>query len=79
MKEYSEVTQRWYEPDDCVFYRNGYQAAFMLTKPDCMLMDMFEDKGKLVFAFPRRLHKKYIREWHEREHEMFGDRQWRRQ
>lgn len=63
MKEYSETTQRWYEPDDAVFYRNILQGAWMLSHPDCTLLDVFESDGKLVMAFPREQHKKWIGEW----------------
>lgn len=66
MKEYSEATQRWYEPDDSIFYRNGYQAAFMLSHPDVILYDIFESGGKLVFVFSRDDHKKYFKEWRMR-------------
>lgn len=69
MKEYSSVTQRWYEPDDAVFYRNILQIAWLMTKPDCVVLDVFESGGKLVIAFPRELHKKYIKEWAERKHD----------
>lgn len=82
MKEYSSVTQRWYEPDDCVFYRNGYQCAYMLSKPDCEVMDVFENNGKLVFAFPRELHKKYYKEWNDRKEDVYktvGEHKWRNQ
>lgn len=73
MKEYSSVTQRWYEPDDAVFYRNILQIAWLMTKPDCVVLDVFESGGKLVIAFPRELHKKYIKEWAERKHDGCGD------
>lgn len=69
MKEYSSVTQRWYEPDDAVFYRNILQIAWLMTKPDCVILDVFESGGKLVVAIPRELHNKYIGEWAERKHE----------
>lgn len=69
MIEYSTVTQRSYDPDDAVFYRNILQVAWLLTKSDCVILDVFESDGKLVVAIPRELHKKYIGEWAERKHE----------
>jgi hypothetical protein len=74
MKEYSDITQRWYEPDECVFYKNGYQAAFMLSHPDVVLYDIFESDGKLVFVFSRNAHRKYINIWRTREHDYGGYR-----
>ena len=69
MIEYSETTQRSYEAEEAVFYRNVLQAAFMISKPDCILLDVFTDSnGKIVFVFPRELHKKYINEWATRPH-----------
>lgn len=66
MIEYSKTTHLDYNPDDAVFYRNCVQSAWMISKPDCVLLDVFEDNGKLVFAFPKYLHRKYIKEWVER-------------
>lgn len=73
MKVYSEATQRSYEDSDAVFYRNMAQSAFMMSKPDCVILDVFESGGKLVIAFPREFHKKYIKEWAERKHDGCGD------
>lgn len=66
MKEYSNVTQRWYEPDDAVFYRNITQAAWMLSHPDCTLLDIFESDGKLVMVFPKEQHRRWIGDWMSR-------------
>lgn len=73
MKVYSEATQRTYDDSDAVFYRNMIQSAFMMGKPDCTILDVFESNGKLVIAFPREFHKKYIKEWAERKHDDNGD------
>jgi hypothetical protein len=69
MIEFSDTTQRRYETEEAVFYRNVLQAAFMISKPDCILLDIFTDgKGKIVFVFPKELHRKYIEEWANRPH-----------
>lgn len=66
----SDVTGRTYQAEDAVFYRNVIQSAFMLGKHDMVLLDLFVDNdGKLVFCFPRWLHKKYIQEWANRPHD----------
>ncbi len=70
MKYFSETTGREYEAESSVFYRNLVQAAWLLSKPDAILLDIFCDsKGKMVLVFPLDLHKKYIQEWAERPRE----------
>jgi hypothetical protein len=55
---------------DAVFYRNLIQAAWLLGKPDATLLDIFCDSGgKMVLVFPKELHKKYVPEWRDRQHE----------
>lgn len=67
---YSDITGKTYDTEDAVFYMNVLQSAFMLTKPDMELLDLFtESRGLLTFVFPKRLHKKYILEWRDRPHE----------
>lgn len=69
MLEFSNITGKSYESEDCVFYRNVRQSGFLLQKPDCELVDVFADsKGYVVFCFPRHLHEKYICEWANRPH-----------
>lgn len=48
------------------------QSAFMLSKIDCELLDVFENNGKIVMCFPKWMHKKYIGEWAERSYENAG-------
>lgn len=66
MKVFSSTTGKSYEVEDSTHYRNMAQCAFMLSKFDCELLDVFENKGKIVMVFPRWMHEKYIREWVER-------------
>ena len=70
MKYFSETTGKEYEAESAVFYRNLVQAAWLLSKPDATLLDIFCDSGgKMVLVFPKELHKKYAQEWRERPHE----------
>lgn len=70
MKYFSETTGKEYEAESAVFYRNLVQAAWLLSKPDSVLLDIFCDSnGKMVLVFPIELHKKYIGEWAERSRE----------
>lgn len=66
MKVFSSTTGKTYEAEDAVYYRNMIQSAFMLSKVDCELLDVFENNGKIVMVFPKWMHEKYIREWVER-------------
>lgn len=73
MKYFSETTGREYEAESSVFYRNLVQAAWLLAKPDAILLDIFCDSGgKMVLVFPKELHKKYIQEWAERTRDNTG-------
>ena len=74
MKVFSETTGKVFEAEEAVYYRNLIQCAFMLSKLDCVLLDIFEDKGKIVMAFPKWMHEKYIREWAERPHNNNGEK-----
>ena len=69
MKVFSSTTGKNYEAEEATHYRNMTQSAFMLSKVDCELLDVFENNGKIVMVFPRWMHEKYIREWAERLHE----------
>ena len=66
MKIFSSTTGKNYEVEEVVHYRNMTQCAFMLSKFDCELTDVFENGGKVVMVFPRWMHEKYIHEWNER-------------
>ena len=66
MKVFSSTTGKVYEAEEATYYRNMIQSAFMLSKVDCELLDVFENNGKIVMVFPTSLHKKYIGEWMER-------------
>lgn len=69
MKVFSSTTGKVYEAEEATYYRNMIQSAFMLSKIDCELWDVFENNGKIVMVFPTTLHKKYIGEWAERSHQ----------
>ena len=67
MNIFSETTGREYNDSDAVFYRNLVQAAWLLNKPNAVLLDIFCDSsGKLVLVFPKEFHKMHIKEWAER-------------
>ena len=74
MKVFSSTTGKTFEAEEAVYYRNMVQSAFMLSKIDCELLDVSENNGKIVMAFPRWMHEKYIREWAERPYENKGEK-----
>ena len=48
MKVFSSTTGKSYEIEEVAHYRNMAQCAFMLSKFDCELLDVFENNGKIV-------------------------------
>ena len=74
MKVFSTTTGKVYEAEEATYYRNMAQSAFMLSKIDCELWDVFENIVKIVMVFPTVLHKKYIGEWAERSRENIGEK-----
>lgn len=69
MKVFSETTGKVFEAEEAVYYRNMIQSAFMLSKSDCVLLDVFENNGKVVMCFPKWMHNKYFPEWNKRLYE----------
>lgn len=74
MLVYSETTQRTYDDNEMVFYKNQVQSAWMLSHPECILYDIFEINGKLCYVFSKEQHRQWIGEWHERQRDNQGDR-----
>lgn len=67
MKIYSETTGKTYNDEEAVFYANLVQAAWLMSKPDATLLDIFcRSDGRMILVFPKELHKKYVAEWAER-------------
>lgn len=63
MKIRSDISGLEYYDEDCVFYRNYIQAAYMIEW-GAKLIDLFTDsKHKLVFVFTKEDHKRYIDRW----------------
>lgn len=59
----SETTGRFYNDEDCVFFRNYIQAAKYISWGAC-LVDLFTDsKDKLVFVFSKSDHEKRKAKW----------------
>lgn len=70
MKIYSETTGKTYDDNEAVFYANLVQAAWLMSKPDATLLDIFcRGDGRMVLVFPKELHKRYVAEWAERSRE----------
>ena len=70
----SNTTGKVYEAEEAIHYRNMIQSAFMLSKIDCELLDVFENNGKIVMVFPKWMHKKYIQEWIERSNKVKSEK-----
>lgn len=63
MKTRSDVTGKYYEAEDCVFFRNTLQSAFYRFH-GAELVDMFvDDKMKFVFVFYKADHDRLKMLW----------------
>lgn len=63
MKTLSETTGRYYEAEDCVFFRNTLQSAFYKFY-GAELIDMFvDDNMKFVFVFSKIDHERLKMLW----------------
>lgn len=63
MKSKSEITGKYYEDEECVFFRNYIQSAYYIEW-GAKLIDIFTDsKHKLVFVFSKADHEKYKMKW----------------
>lgn len=69
MIQYSDVTGKYYETKDQVFFRNIIQCGFYLSN-GCPLTDVFADSsGKVVMVFPKSEHEVLIKKWIENKKE----------
>jgi hypothetical protein len=63
MKTRSDVTGKYYEDEDCVFFRNTLQSAFYRFH-DAELVDLFvDDNMRFVFVFYKRDHERLKMIW----------------
>ena len=70
MLQHSDVTGRDFYDEEAVYYRNVIQSAWMLSHPDCILLDVFTDsKGKIVYVLPKEKQKNKNGESANRKHD----------
>ena len=63
MKTRSDVTGKYYEDEDCVFFRNALQSAFYKFH-DAELVDLFvDDNMRFVFVFYKEDHERLKMLW----------------
>lgn len=63
----SDVTGKWYEENDCVFFRNYVQSAHYIAWGG-ELVDLFTDsQNKLVFVFTKDTHNRLKMRWGNKE------------
>ena len=59
----SELTEKVYREEECVYFRNIHQCAFYVAH-HVFPIDMFTDsEGKLVMVFERKKHNEMIKLW----------------
>lgn len=63
MKTKSSTTGKYYEDEDCVFFRNTLQSAFYVFH-QAELVDIFvDDKMRFVFVFKKSEHERLKLFW----------------
>ncbi len=63
MKTKSSITGKYYEDEDCVFFRNTLQSAYYVFN-GAKLIDIFvDDKMRFVFVFTKADHEKLKLLW----------------
>lgn len=67
MKIFSQVTQRYYEPSECVFIGNMKQAGLYIKHGTEILDVLWSDDDKLIFVFRRADTKELYTLWNKRE------------
>lgn len=68
MKTFSKITQKYYEPEDCVFIGNLKQAGLYIKHGAEVIDVLWSDKTKaLVIVFTRNSTKDLYALWNRRE------------
>lgn len=63
MIQFSDVTGKQYDDEDCVFFRNIYQSSKYISW-GAKVVDLFcGSDDKLVFVFSKQDHEKYKHKW----------------
>lgn len=64
----SNITNTYYNDEDCVFFRNPIQSAFYVFR-QAELQDLFvDDNLRFVFVFSKKDHSRLKLEWKNRGH-----------
>lgn len=75
MMNKSELTGKWYQDEDCVFFRNYVQAAHYIAW-QAKLIDLFTDSEmKLVFVFSKKDHEILRDRWGTKKENYFNKNQ----
>lgn len=66
MRTYNEVMQKYYEPEECVFFENMAQCSAYIFRGHAELQAILpstRNYGRLVFAFLRKDHERLRAAW----------------
>lgn len=70
MKEYNEILNRYYEPEECVFFENALQSNAYIFRGNAKLQAILNSQknpGRFVFAFLISDHKRLRDLWNKHE------------
>ena len=64
---YNEITQRYYKPEECVFFKNAAQSAAYAFRGGATIQAILptDDKTKFIFAFTKKDHARLREAWNE--------------
>lgn len=65
MLKYSDITKEYYEPDQCVFYKNMLQSGVYVENGATLLDVILPTKSgeRIIFVFSKEDHYRYIGVW----------------
>lgn len=68
MKEYNEILDRFYEPEECLFFENALQSNAYIFRGNAKLQALLNSKahpGRFIFVFLKSDHERLKQAWNE--------------
>lgn len=70
MELYNSITQKTYDPEQCVFFENALQSNAYVFRGNAELkaiLDSKQNPGRFVFVFSKKDHARLKRAWNNHE------------
>lgn len=64
---YNEITGKYYNPEECVFFKNAAQSAAYAFRGNAEIKAILnsEDNERFIFVFSKRDHARLKKAWDE--------------